>query len=95
MLLGAMVSSMDKAMANITQALKATKQWNNTLIVWVSDNGGPTGVGQVGAKANSCSANNYPLRGGKGSAFQVLLLIGCAINKTVPNLDQVLLIGCN
>jgi arylsulfatase A-like enzyme len=84
MLLGAMVSSMDEAMANITQALKATKQWNNTLIVWVSDNGGPTGVGQVGAKANSCSANNYPLRGGKGSAFQVLLLIDCAFNRLYP-----------
>ena len=70
MFLGAMISAMDDAMRNITDALKASQQWDNTLIVWVSDNGGPTGVGDVGAKASSCAANNFPLRGGKGSAFQ-------------------------
>ena len=37
MMLGAMVSAMDEAMGNITDALKRTKQWNNTVIVWVSD----------------------------------------------------------
>jgi hypothetical protein len=30
----------------------------------------PDGVGQVGAKAASCAANNFPLRGGKGTHFQ-------------------------
>jgi arylsulfatase A-like enzyme len=39
-MLGAMVSAMDEAMGNITDALKATNQWDSTLIVWVSDNGG-------------------------------------------------------
>lgn len=69
-MLGAMVSAMDDAMGNITDALKSTNQWDRTLIVWVSDNGGPDGVGETGAKAAACSANNFPLRGGKGTAFQ-------------------------
>lgn len=70
MMLGAMISAMDEGINNITMALKRTNQWNNTLFVWVSDNGGPDGVGQSGPKAASCAANNFPLRGGKGTAFQ-------------------------
>lgn len=69
-MLGAMVTAMDEAMGNITDALHRTQQWDSTLIVWVSDNGGPDGVGQTGAKAATCAANNFPLRGGKGTAFQ-------------------------
>lgn len=69
-MLGAMVSAMDEAMGNITGALKATELWNDTLIVFASDNGGPTGVGRVGPVAARCAANNYPLRGGKGNAWQ-------------------------
>jgi hypothetical protein len=71
MMLGAMVSAMDEAVGNITDALKRTQLWENSLLVWVADNGGPTGVGAVSpASAASCAANNFPLRGGKGSAFQ-------------------------
>ena len=70
MMLGAMVTAMDEAVGNISTALKATGQWDNTLLVWVSDNGGPDGVGQVGPKAATCAANNFPLRGGKGTAYQ-------------------------
>ena len=61
MMLGAMVSAMDEAMGNITAALKRTKLWDTTLLVWAADNGGPTGVGDVGPKAATCAANNYPL----------------------------------
>ena len=61
MLLGAMVSAMDEAVGNITDALKATKLWENTLLVWVADNGGPTGVGDI-VHPGMCAANNFPLR---------------------------------
>jgi arylsulfatase B len=70
MMLGAMASAMDEAVGSIADALKATKLWGNTLLVWAADNGGPTGVGDVAPKAAACAANNFPLRGGKGSAFQ-------------------------
>ena len=61
MMLGAMVSAMDEAVGNITAALKRTKLWDNSLLVWAADNGGPTGVGEIGPKAATCAANNYPL----------------------------------
>ena len=46
LMLGAMVSAMDEGVGNITAALKKTNQWDNTLFVWVSDNGGPDGAGK-------------------------------------------------
>eukprot|EP01059_Diplonema_ambulator_P001946 TRINITY_DN1159_c0_g1_i1.p1 TRINITY_DN1159_c0_g1~~TRINITY_DN1159_c0_g1_i1.p1 ORF type:complete len:498 (+),score=132.38 TRINITY_DN1159_c0_g1_i1:36-1529(+) len=56
----AMVSCVAEATANVTNALKAKGMWDNTLFVWASDNGGP----------QYWSANNYPLRGGKGTDFE-------------------------
>merc|ERR1712070_622976 len=37
--------------------------WDNTVMVWISDNGGATHV-------NYCAGNNYPLLGGKHSNFE-------------------------
>eukprot|EP01006_Ploeotia_vitrea_P031365 TRINITY_DN63688_c0_g2_i1.p1 TRINITY_DN63688_c0_g2~~TRINITY_DN63688_c0_g2_i1.p1 ORF type:complete len:520 (+),score=55.66 TRINITY_DN63688_c0_g2_i1:23-1582(+) len=56
----AMLTCVDQATGNVTAALKAKGMWNNTLMVWSSDNGGP----------QYWDANNYPLRGGKGNNFQ-------------------------
>lgn len=61
MMLGAMVSAMDEAVGNITDALHATKQWDNTVLVWVADNGGPTGVGLSGPKAASCGKTDHAI----------------------------------
>lgn len=47
----AMMAAVDDVIANVTQALKDTGHWNNTLIIFSSDNGGPID-----------HANNYPLR---------------------------------
>ena len=79
MMLGAMVSAMDEAVGNITAALKRTKLWDNTLLVWAADNGGPTGVGQIGPKAATCAANNYPLY---VSIAPAVLLCSCARHST-------------
>ncbi|TLU64323.1 DUF229 domain-containing protein [Thalassotalea litorea] len=56
----AMVWSVDRGLQNIVSTLKANKQFDNTLIVFLSDNGGKVSRGGV----------NKPLREGKGSAHE-------------------------
>ena len=59
----AMVSIMDEVVGNVTDAMKNKSMWDNTLVVFSSDNGGP-----VDLQENA--ANNWPLRGGKYSLFE-------------------------
>jgi arylsulfatase A-like enzyme len=56
----AMVSCVSEGTGNVTRALKRTGMWADTLFLWSSDNGGP----------QYWVANNYPLRGGKGTDFE-------------------------
>ena len=58
----AMVNFADSALGNITDKLKAKGWWDESLVVFSTDNGGP--VYNNGA----AGANNYPLRGGKMTA---------------------------
>lgn len=39
----AMVSTVDSSVRNVTEALKAAGLWNNTLLVWATDNGASGG----------------------------------------------------
>lgn len=55
-----MVSTVDSTVKNVTAALKATGMWDNTLFVYMTDNGSPIQV----------AGSNYPLRGGKGSNWE-------------------------
>ncbi len=55
-----MVYAVDRGMGRIVDALKATGQLDNTLIVFFSDNGGNTDHG----------ANNAPLKGTKGDTWE-------------------------
>lgn len=59
----AMTPFMDQAMENLTKALRQRGMWDNTVLVWISDNGGPSG-------SDCDSANNYPYRGGKYSDME-------------------------
>ena len=52
----AMASALDEAVGNVTQALKRTHLWKESLVIFSSDNGGPSLVG------GPSFANNYPLR---------------------------------
>lgn len=52
-----MVNYLDRVVGNITTEMKEMGMWENTLLVFASDNGGPIQGGQ--------GANNSPLRGGK------------------------------
>lgn len=55
-----MVYAVDRGVKQIVETLKAQGDFDNTLIVFLSDNGGRTDQG----------GNNAPLRGGKGSTFE-------------------------
>jgi arylsulfatase A-like enzyme len=50
----AVTAELDFLVGNVTQKLQELKQWNNTVVIFTSDNGGPLG-----------HTTNYPLRGGK------------------------------
>ncbi len=56
----AMVYAVDRGVEQITKALKDSGQYDNTLIVFMSDNGGKVSKGGV----------NKPLKEGKGSAHE-------------------------
>lgn len=55
----AMVKFTDEAVGNVTKALKAKDMWQDTLVVFLADNGGWV------SKAGVAGGNNYPLKGGK------------------------------
>jgi len=59
--LSAMVTVLDESVGNLTQTLKDSGMWDNTLLVFSTDNGGPIG---------ECAASNYPLKMGKGSCWE-------------------------
>ena len=56
----AMVSAIDRGVGQVVKTLKETEQFHNTLIVFLSDNGGNSDNG----------ANNYPLKGIKGDTWE-------------------------
>lgn len=60
----AMVQFADHAVGNVTDALRAKGMWDNTLIVFMSDNGGWV------SKEGMNGGNNYPLKGGKYSNWE-------------------------
>jgi len=63
-LYAAMVNHLDTSIGKVVDALKAKGLWDNLLLTFSSDNGGPIyGNGSAGA-------NNYPLRGGKVSNWE-------------------------
>ena len=53
----AMVSVVDESVGNVTKALKSTGMWENSVVVWMTDNGAPVQAG----------GSNKPLKGGKGA----------------------------
>ena len=52
----AMAAFADDAVGNITKALKRLNMWDNTIVILVSDNGGPTHLDE------GTWSSNFPLR---------------------------------
>ncbi|CAK0817376.1 unnamed protein product [Prorocentrum cordatum] len=61
-LYAAMVLYLDETIGAVVDAMKTKGMWDNTLVIFTSDNGGP--IYEPGA------ANNYPLKGGKYSDWE-------------------------
>ncbi|MDE0597252.1 MAG: sulfatase-like hydrolase/transferase [Roseibacillus sp.] len=57
----AMLANLDDGVGEILKTVRALKQEENTLIVFLSDNGGPT---------RELTSSNLPLRGGKGQMYE-------------------------
>lgn len=61
--IAACLLALDEAVGNITAALKRRGMYNNSVITFQSDNGGPEGQAGLGN-------NNYPLIGGKWTLWE-------------------------
>lgn len=69
--LSGMVAVLDESVGNVTAALKAAGMWEDTLFIFSTDNGGPTGTTVPPPQAKHLKqASNYPLRGGKGTCWE-------------------------
>jgi arylsulfatase A-like enzyme len=69
----AMVSSMDDEIGKVVAALETKKMRENTLIIFISDNGGNKSAmlsGDVDVSKLKLPADNGPFRGGKGMLYE-------------------------
>jgi arylsulfatase B len=56
---------LDEAIGNISSAIIAAGLWEDTLIFFSSDNGGP-----LGSEGDGTMASNFPFRGGKHTLYE-------------------------
>jgi len=61
--LQAQVNLLDAMIGDVVAKLKASELWDNTLLIVTTDSGGSLDL-------DESAGNNYPLRGGKGTAFE-------------------------
>ncbi|XP_070536021.1 arylsulfatase J-like isoform X2 [Ptychodera flava] len=57
-----MITSLDDGVQKVVTALQDNGMWNNTLLIFLSDNGGPVN--------DKYKGNNWPLRGSKKTMFE-------------------------
>lgn len=65
----ALVEGMDKSLGDIMDYVDSTNIANNTIIIFMSDNGGLSAVGREPHQTYG-NKHNYPLNSGKGSAYE-------------------------
>lgn len=74
--MGAMIESMDDSLGRVIDKLDELGIADNTVIIFVSDNGGDM-YDRVDGKPPT---NNYPLRGGKGNVYEGGIRVPCIIS---------------
>ncbi|MEL6133062.1 MAG: sulfatase, partial [Bacteroidota bacterium] len=60
-----MVHSMDQSLGRVRAVLDSLGEWENTMLIFASDNGGLSG-----ARKHNGPTSNAPLREGKGTAYE-------------------------
>lgn len=66
----AMISSIDESVGRVMQTLDELQLAKNTVLIFVSDNGGVGGYVREGVKKAGDVTDNAPLRSGKGSLYE-------------------------
>ncbi|KAJ9450051.1 putative sulfatase PB10D8.02c [Diplonema papillatum] len=75
----ALATLLDDGIGNVTRALQDIGRLDNTIVVFSSDNGGPTN------NTEGTQSNNYPLRGGKNTIWEGgTRLSGCIRGPNLP-----------
>merc|ERR1712137_86135 len=70
-----MVTELDAAVSKVLAALKASELYENTIMIYSSDNGAPSGTDslchwEMPEGLEKRCARNYPFRGAKGTAWE-------------------------
>lgn len=66
----ALIEGMDKSLGDIMDYIEQSGQADNTIIIFMSDNGGLDFYARGRMPDDAANRHNYPLRSGKGSAYE-------------------------
>ena len=76
----ALIEHLDAGVGKVARALQESGQWENTIVVFTSDNGGQS----------NAAARNLPLRGGKQEMWEGGIRVGaCVVWPKIIQADQV------